>query len=141
MVEELLSKYNCSQRTGKPITQVEQIEQIAGFKLPADYLTFALKYSGFEAHFGIEFVGLWDFDELLQTNRDYQIFDSLPKTLGIGGNGSSEFIAMELMDDGKMRVVLSPLIDLDRQYHIAIGDSFTDFLIRLDSGREWFKEK
>jgi len=140
-VEELLIKYNCPKRAAKPIVTVEEIENTVNFKLPDDYLTFAQNYSGFEEFIGEEFVRLWDFDELAERNKGYQIFTYLPKTLGIGGNGGGEFIAMEQLDDGKLRIVLSPFIDLDRQYHIEIGTSFTDFLMRLDNGEEWFKVK
>jgi len=59
--------------------------------------------------------------------------------LGIGGNGSSEFIAIEQTESSKIRVVISPFIDLDKSYHIEIGDSFADFLNRLDHWEEWFK--
>ena len=140
-VGELLIKYNCPKRAAKPIITVEEIENTVNFKLPDDYLTFAQNYSGFEEFIGEEFVRLWDFDELAERNKGYQIFTYLPKTLGIGGNGGGEFIAMEQLDDGKLRIVLSPFIDLDRQYHIEIGTSFTDFLMRLDNGEEWFKVK
>ena len=71
---------------------------------------------------------------------DYGIFDNLPNTLGIGVNGSSEFIAIELIDIGNCRIVPSPYIDLNKQYFIEIGTSFTDFLVRLDNGQEWFNE-
>jgi len=81
----------------------------------------------------------WDIDELIGANIDYQIFENLPKTLAIGGNGSSKFIAIEQTVDNSIRVVLTPFIDLDKQYHIEIGISFTDFLQRLDNGQEWFK--
>jgi hypothetical protein len=138
-VSELLLKYNCPKRTQKAKTKIEQIESFVNFNLPDDYLTFLQNYLGFEEFIGSEFVRLWDFDELIEANTDYQIFDNLPKTLGIGGNGSSEFIAIELTDDKSIRVVLSPLIDLDKQYDIEIGNSFTDFLQRLDNGQEWFK--
>jgi len=138
-VEALLTKYNCFKKMENPVTTVAEIEKLINFKLPDDYLLFALHYSGFEEFIGPEFVRLWDFDELLETNRDYQIFSNLPKTLGIGGNGSSEFIAIEQTENNNLRVVLSPFIDLDRQYHIEIGSSFTDFLTRLDNGEEWFK--
>jgi hypothetical protein len=138
-IEQFLSNYNIPKRDNKPVTTVGEIEKIANFKLPPDYLVFALEYSGFEGFIGPEFVRLWDFDELIKTNKDYQIFDFLPKTLGIGGNGSSEFIAIEGLENGGHRIVLSPFIDLDKQYHIEIGTSFTDFFRRLDNGEGWFK--
>jgi len=131
-VEEVLIKYNWPARTSKPTTAISEIENIIKFKLPDDYLIFAQNFLGSETFIGQEFVRLWDFDELLTTNKDYQIFENLPRTLGIGGNGSSEFIAIEQTESSKIRVVISPFIDLDKSYHIEIGDSFADFLNRLD---------
>jgi len=138
-VNELLLKYNCPKPTQKAKTKIEQIQRILNFNLPNDYLFFLQNYSGFEQFIGSEFVRLWDIDELIGANTDYQIFENLPKTLAIGGNGSSEFIAIEQTVDNSIRVVLTPFIDLDKQYHIEIGISFTDFLQRLDNGQEWFK--
>ncbi len=138
-VGKLLTKYNCPKRAAKPTITVELIEKIVNFTLPNDYLIFAQYYSGFEEFIGEEFVRLWDIDELMETNQGYQIFTNLPKTLGIGTNGGGEFIAMEQLDDGKIRMVISPLINLDKESHIEIGKSFTDFLIRLDNGQKWFK--
>lgn len=138
-VNELLLKYNCPKRTQIAKTKIEQIQSFVNFNLPNDYLTFLQNYIGFEGFIGSEFVQLWDLDELIEANTDYQIFNNLPKTLGIGGNGSSEFIAIELTDDNSIRVVLSPFIDLDKQYHIEIGNSFTDYLNQLDNGKKWFK--
>ncbi|WP_367331279.1 SMI1/KNR4 family protein [Sphingobacterium multivorum] len=138
-VNELLLKYNCPKRTQKAKTKIEQIQRILNFNLPNDYLFFLQNYSVFEQFIGSEFVRLWDIDELIGANTDYQIFENLPKTLAIGGNGSSEFISIEQTVDNSIRVVLTPLIDLDKQYHIEIGISFTDFLQRLDNGQEWFK--
>jgi hypothetical protein len=140
LFETILIKYDCPKRTEKPLATVHQIESIVKFSLPTDYKTYIQNYLGFEEHIGQEFMRLWDIDELIETNKGYGIFDNLPNTLGIGGNGSGEFIAIELIDSGKYRIVLSPFIDLDKHYHIEIGTSFTDFLVRLDKGQEWFKE-
>jgi hypothetical protein len=139
LVEELLQKYNSPKRINKASTNIGQIENIINFKLPHDYKIFILNYGGFENSIGPEYVRLWDFDNLMEQNIGYQIFENLPKTLAIGGNGGGEFIAIEQIDNEILRVVLSPFIDLDRQYHIDIGSSFTNFLERLDKGQQWFK--
>mgnify|MGYP003597468156 FL=1 len=132
IINELLLKYNCPKRTQKAKMKIEQIQSFINFNLPEDYLIFLENYLAFEGFIGPEFVRLWGFDELIETNMEYQIFNNLPKTLGIGENGSSEFIAIEHTNNNSIRVVLSPFIDLDKQYHIEIGNSFTDFLQRLD---------
>jgi hypothetical protein len=138
-LEQILLKYKCPKRTEKSKTIIDQIENIINFKLPSDYKAYIQNYLGFEEHIGQEYVRLWDFDELVEVNKGYGITNNLPHTLGIGGNGGGEFIALEMTDESNLRVVLSPFIDLDKKYHIEIGTSFTDFLIRLDSGQEWFK--
>ena len=139
--ENILNKHKCQKRTKSPLTTIDRVERIVKFNLPDDYKAYIQNYLGFEKHIGQEFVQLWDFDVLIETNRDYGIFDNLPNMLGIGGNGSSEFIAIEFVGNVSYRIVLSPFIDLDKQYHIEIGTSFTDFLVRIDKGQEWFDEK
>ena len=66
----------------------------------------------------------------------YEIQKYLPTTIGIGSNGGGEMIAFDHGAPRPFTVVLVPFIGMD--VGIEIGISFTDFLERLDSGREWF---
>jgi hypothetical protein len=140
-LDNILTKYNFPKRTTNALTRFEEIEQQIGFSLPPDYKYFLDNYSEYEEFVGPELVTLWDTDDLMQINKDTRIFDNLPLTIGIGNNPSSEFIAIEFLSNGNYRIVLSPFIDLDKQYHIDIGSSFTDFFVRLDKGVEWFNNK
>ena len=137
-LKTILTKYNFPKRTTLPTTKFEEIENQIGFPLPDDYKFYLDNYREFEEFVGPELVNLWNIDELLSRNKDTGIFENLPLTLGIGNNPSSEFIAIEFMDNKTYRIVLSPFIDLDKQYHIDIGNSFTDLFVRLDNGKEWF---
>jgi hypothetical protein len=137
-LKAILAKYNFPKRITRQTTTFDEIENKIGFLLPADYKFYLENYQEYEEFDGPQLVNLWDCDELLTINNDTGIFSNLPFTLGIGNNLSSEFIAIEFVDDNKYRVVLSPLIDLNKQYHIEIGNSFTDFFGRLDNGKEWF---
>jgi len=137
-LETILTKYNFPKRITRPTTRFEEIENQIGFPLPEDYKFYLVNYGEYETFVGAELVNLWDFEELLSRNKETGIFDNLPLTLGIGNNPSSEFIAIELTDNKNYRIVLSPFIDLDKQYHIDIGSSFTDFFVRLGSGKKWF---
>jgi hypothetical protein len=118
----------------------EEIENRIGFELPIDYKEFLKKYDFYETQIGEESFKLWDFDKLLDWNNGYEIFENLKMTIGIGDNGGGEFIGLEKLPDGNIRTILSPFIDLDKNYHIEIGNSFTDFLTRLDNGKKWFKD-
>lgn len=60
-------------------------------------------------------------------------------TIGIGDIGGGEFIGLEKLNDERIRIILTPFIDLDREYHIEIGNLFSDFLTRMDKGEKWFK--
>ena len=137
-LKTILTKYNFPKRTTLATTKFEEIENQIGFPLPDDYKFYLDNYREFEEFVGPELVNLWNIDELLSRNKDTGIFENLPLTLGIGNNPSSEFIAIEFMDNKTYRIVLSPFIDLNKQYHIDIGNSFTDLFVRLDNGKEWF---
>lgn len=137
-LESILDKYNFTKRWATPTITFTEIEEQIGFTLPNDYKFFLKNYIKQELFIGPELVILWDIDELLERNKDARILENLPWTIGIGNNPSNEFIAIEFMNDDKFRIVLSPFLDLDKRYHIDIGDSFTDFFVRLDSGKEWF---
>lgn len=139
-IEEILKKYDWPTSTTSDKTDLVDIEREIGFDLPDDYKDFLLRHAGHETQIGEEYIKLWDKDDLLSLNQDYKIFESLSGTIGIGDNGAGEFIGIEKLVDGGLRIVLTPFIDLDNQYHIEVGQSFTDFLLRLDKGEKWFKD-
>ena len=136
-LEKILRKYSFPRRGIVSVAAIEEIENQVGFSLPPDYKFYLENYRGSEEFIGLELITLWDLDDLLTRNRDYRIMESLPHTLGIGNNPGGEFIAIEYMGDDDYRIVLSPFIDLDRQYHIEVGATFTEMLTRLDDGKEW----
>lgn len=138
-IDKILKKYNWPTKETKADLEFGAIEDRIGFELPDDYKEFLRTYSFYETQIGEESFKLWDFDKLLDWNEGYEIVDNLIMTVGIGDNGGGEFIGLEKTDERNIRIVLTPFIDLDREYHIEIGSSFTDFLRRLDNGKKWFK--
>ena len=139
-IEKIFAKYNFKKRTEKLKLTIEEVENKINFALPDDYKFYAENFIDNESFIGNEFIQLWNFNEILKTNIDYEIFENLKNTIAIGGNGSSEFIAIEFLKDSEYRIVLSPFIDLDDNYHIEIGNSFTDFFERLEDRKSWFEE-
>jgi hypothetical protein len=138
-IEKIFAKYSFQKRTEKPKITIEEVENKINFSLPEDYKFYATNYLENESFVGNEFVRLWDFNEILEINIEYEIIKNLKNTIAIGGNGSSEFIAIENLENGECRIVLSPFIDLDKTFHIEIGNSFTDFFERLEKGKDWFE--
>jgi hypothetical protein len=139
-LEKILARYGFDKREGRPDPSIEEIERAIGFSLPADYRWFLAEYNCFEGIIRHEFVRLWEAGGIIEANNDYGILGNLPGTVAIGSNGGGEFIAIERVDPGDYRIVLSPFADIDSEYHIGIGASFTDFLERLDRGQEWLGE-
>jgi hypothetical protein len=138
-IDNILKKYNWPTKDFENELDFKSIENRIGLELPDDYKYFLRKYSFYETQIGEQSFKLWEFENLLEWNADYEIIDNLTSTIGIGDNGSGEFIGLERLVDGKIRIILSPFIGLAKEYHIEIGSSFTDFLKRMDNGEEWFK--
>jgi hypothetical protein len=139
VMDNILNKYNWPTRTTVGDMDIKHIEKKIGFELPNDYKYFLSKYQRHETQIGKESFNLWDLDNLLSLNEGYEILLYLPNTFGRGDNGSGEFIGIEKTGIEDFRIILTPFIDLDRQDHIEIGVSFTDFILRMDNGEKWFK--
>ncbi|MNK44500.1 SMI1 / KNR4 family protein [compost metagenome] len=138
VLHEILRKYDFPKRDIESSVEIEDIQVHLKFDLPEDYVFYAENYLGIDQFIGSEFIKLWSLEEIIDANLEYHIFEKLPQTLAIGTNGSGEFIGIEFDDDGSVKIILSPFIDLNVKYHVEIGNSFTDFLVRLDNGVEWF---
>lgn len=137
-LQEIFEKYSFPQRDIKPAIEVSAIESYSGLKLPKDYVFYLENYFGVDQFIGVEFVKLWRLEEIIQSNESYNIVQQLNGTVGIGTNGSGEFIGIEIDQNENLRIILSPFVGLNSSKNIEIGKSFTDFLIRLDNGVDWF---
>lgn len=130
-LEHLLEKYSFQKRIVRPDILPSVIET----GLPEDYITYLRHYHGFDGIIGEQYLSLWDIDTLLENNNGIQEF--YPAAIGIGSDGAGELIALEHLSPNVYRVILTPFIGMDCP--IEIGESFTDFLARLDKGWSWFE--
>ena len=137
-IERIFRDCSFIKRTDKLKISINEVEQNLNFSLPADYIFFAENYIENESFIGNEYVKLWDFNEILKLNAEYEITENLKNIFAIGGNGSSELIAIEFIKSQEYRVVLISAIDLDKTNYIEIGNSFADFFYRLENGKDWF---
>lgn len=134
----IFDKYDFYKRDQDSLVTIEEVERYSKLNLPNDYVFYLENYLGIDQFIGVEFIKLWSLEEIIEANRSYNIFEELPGTIGIGTNGSGEFIGIEFDSQNNVKIILSPFVDLNPKYHTEIGISFTDFLIRLDKGIEWF---
>ena len=137
-IERIFKNCNFIKRTEKLNISIKDVEQNVNFPLPDDYIFFAENYIENETFIENEFVKLWDFNDILKLNAEYEIIENFKNIIAIGGNGSSELIAIEFIKSEDYRIVLFPVIDLYRENYIEIGNSFADFFYRLENGKDWF---
>ena len=138
-IDKILKKYNWPTKETLDHLDFREIENRIEFELPDDYKEFLSKYSSYETQIGEAFFKLWGFDKLLELNVGYEIIDNLKMTIGIGDNGGGELIGLEKLHNGNFSIILTPFINFDKECHIEIGNSFTDFFKRMDNGEKWFK--
>ncbi|WP_029272967.1 SMI1/KNR4 family protein [Flavobacterium sp. KJJ] len=138
-LQEIYKKYSFPKRDINALVEVSDVEYYSNLKLPEDYVFYLENYFGIDQFIGVEFIKLWSLEEIIEANKSYKIVEELTATIGIGTNGSGEFIGIEIdSNKNNVKIILSPFIDLNSKYHVEIGTSFTDFLIKLDKGIEWF---
>ena len=137
-LEKIIEKYSFPKRDLNSTVEVNDVELYSKLKLPEDYVFYLENYFGIDQFIGVEFINLWSLEEIIQSNENYNIVDKLSQTIGIGSNGSGEFIGIKFGQDEDVKIILSPFIDLNSKHNIEIGTSFTDFLVRLDNGVDWF---
>lgn len=137
-LQKIITKYSFPIRDINSSVEVCDVEAYSNLKLPVDYVYYLENYLGIDQFIGVEFINLWSLEEIIEANESYNIVNELHQTIGIGSNGSGEFIGIEFGENENIKIILSPFIDLNNKYNIEIGSSFTDFLIRLDNGVDWF---
>ncbi|MFB3388110.1 SMI1/KNR4 family protein [Flavobacterium sp. LAR06] len=137
-LEKIIKKYSFPKRDVNSTVEVNDVELYSKLKLPEDYVFYLENYHGLDQFIGVEFINLWSLEEIIGANKNYNIVEGLQQTIGIGSNGSGEFIGIKFEHDENVKIILSPFIDLNSKYNIEIGTSFTDFLVRLDNGVDWF---
>lgn len=137
-LQEIIAKYSFPKRDINSKAEVSDIESYSNLKLPKDYIFYLENYFGIDQFIGVEFIKLWSLEEIIEANKSYNIVVEMNSTIGIGTNGSGEFIGIEMDEFENVKIILSPFVDLNSKNNIEIGNSFTDFLIRLDNGIDWF---
>ncbi|MCC9066178.1 SMI1/KNR4 family protein [Flavobacterium piscisymbiosum] len=137
-LQEIFEKYEFPKRNVKSYVEVTDVESYSNLRLPIDYVFYLENYFGIDQFIGVEFIKLWSLEEIIEANKSYNIVEELYRTIGIGTNGSGEFIGIEIDPYDNVKVILSPFTDLNSKYNTEIGTSFADFLIRLDNKIEWF---
>jgi hypothetical protein len=130
MWEQLLVSVETDVRAPATDATIAEFNRGFGRKLPADYEQFVRAMNGGEGWIGDAYACLWKVEELIPSNKDYGVDDSVPGLLLFGTNGANEAFAFDTRDD-PWSVVVVPLILLQYEDAVPAGVSFTEFVERL----------
>ncbi len=126
-------------RKGIRFSSKESIENKMRFSLPDDYVFFSSNYSGHESFLKDNYFVLCNETELLSLNEGYEVQYYLPNTFAIGSTGGGEMIGLRHNGQNNYQIILLPFGSMkDKEQEIIIGDSFIDFLRRMNVGKNWF---
>lgn len=118
--------------------QIRIIEAQFSIQLPKDYRYFLKTFDESEVFVGEQNIVLWRFEDLLTFNSEYLIFEDLASTFAIGSNGGGEIIAFDFLNAKSNKIIICPLVGMDRKEFKVIGHSILDMLKRLETGINWY---
>lgn len=109
---------------------IDAIESEHGVALPDDYREFLTNFGGCEGFLGKHYLVLWNADQIVPYNVDYETNKYAPGLLLFGSNGAGEGFAFDLGKDCS-NVVVVPFIGMCINDAKRIASSFTEFLQKL----------
>jgi len=101
-----------------------------GLALPEDYQAFLRRHDGGEGFVGKNYLILFHAEELVPSNREYEVQEYAPGLILFASDGGGEGYAFDARND-LMRIVKVPFIGMDVRSAVPIADSFNEFLSRL----------
>lgn len=103
------------------------VADVVPMELSSDYLAFLRRANGGEGFIGGRYVILWRAEDVIASNRDYQVGEFAPMLLLIGSNGGGEAYAFDRSRPGS-RVFSVPFIGLDYREILSVSESFGSFV-------------
>jgi hypothetical protein len=101
-----------------------------GIALPEDYVRFLREHNGGEGFLGEEYIIFWKAEELIPSNREYEVEKYAPGILLFGSNGGGEGYGFDTQD-AAMPIVRVPFIGMDRRYAKAVASNLAELFATL----------
>jgi SMI1 / KNR4 family (SUKH-1) len=107
-----------------------------GLALPADYLVVLRAHDGGEGWVGAggAYLNLWSVEELVESNRTFEVREFTPGTVLIGSNGGGEMYGIRVDGDSTTFLKL-PAVGMSNDQGIELGGSWDAFLQTLAENR------
>lgn len=112
--------------------QIQLVRKWGKGRLPEDYLQFFLFSNGAYGEIPVSpyWCDLFEVQDVVQANTDYQVTGALPDHFAIGTSGGGEILILNLA--GKpCRVETVPVLGLELDYVEPVANSFIDFILMI----------
>lgn len=103
------------------------------FDLPAIYIEFLQVHNGGNGELPVDpcWYELWQADEVIEKNEDYEVANDLPDFLAIGSNQGGELLCIDYREKTKGNIVSIPLIPSDPEYAVIVSQTFEEMIYLL----------
>jgi hypothetical protein len=106
---------------------IARCQAALSFSLPGDYVRFLLRMNGGEGFVGEHYLMVWRVEDLISSNKECKIDDSVAALFLFGSDGGGEAFAFDTRSDPPLIVVV-PFIGMDFENAKLIAPSFNSFL-------------
>lgn len=109
-----------------------------GLSLPADYLEFLGLCNGGDGFLAVQpcYLRLWQAEEVIGNNRDYQMPEFVPGFFGFGDAGGGEFFAFDTRGAQPWPIVSIPFVPMEVASACSVAGSFTELLAQVSPPEE-----
>ena len=109
---------------------VAALSAASGAEWPDQYLALLGISNGGGGPLGVEpgWFQLWPAEEVLASNRGYEVQENAPGLIGFGSNGGGELLAFDTRRGQPWPVVMVPFIGMGMDAVVEIAKDFKEFL-------------
>jgi hypothetical protein len=126
---QVLRRFN--QRPGATEAAIVESERQLNAAFPTDYVDFLKVTNRGEGFIGHSYPILWSAEELGKMNEAYEVERYAPGLLIFGSDGGGEAFGFDRRA-ADWPIVQIPFVGMDWEYADLMGDSFDEFLNRLN---------
>jgi len=132
-MQNISNKYLKDLELNKPasIELIQDVEKNLGIKFPEDYIDFMLFSNGCEGSIGENYIILWNTEDIIENNENYEVQTYAPNIVIFGSNGGGEAFGFD-MRNKNIKYIMLPFM-FDYNDIIDQGYFLNDFFERLYS--------
>ena len=123
-----LSEMQLNEPASRDVLKV--LAEMLPTSIPEDYFDFLMRNNGGEGFVGDEYLIMFNAEEIVRFNQEYEVEKYAPGLLLFGSNGGGEGYAFDTTSE-ECPVVKVPFIGMDHRCAKVVGQNLSDFILQL----------